>query len=225
MFNILLVEDDENLRKLMFAVLKKNRYEVFQAETGRRAIEIMSNTHIDLMICDIMLPDIDGYEVTRTVREEDKDIPILIVTARETLEDKRRGFASGTDDYMVKPIDMDELLMRMNALLRRARITSDRRIEVEDTCIDLDAMTVSYPNGEMQLPRKEFLILFKLLSMPNHIFTRRMIMEEIWEQGSDTDERTVDVHIKRLREKLEDAKITAFEIVTVRGIGYKAVRR
>ena len=224
MFNILVVEDDENLRKLITAVLRRNRYDVLQAKDGREALDVIEQNHVDLMICDIMLPVMDGYEVTREVRLTNKEMPILIVTARETLEDKRRGFAVGTDDYMVKPINMDEMLMRISALLRRAKITSERKITIGNAEIDMDAMTVNYKGEQMQIPKKEFFILFKLLSMPNHIFTRHALMKEIWGPGAETDERTVDVHIKRLRERLEEAKITEFEIVTVRGLGYKAVK-
>ncbi len=224
MFNILIVEDDINLSKLMTAVLRRNRYNVLTAGDGQTAIDMAMNNHIDLMICDIMLPIKDGYEVTETVRSFNKEMPILIVTARETLEDKRRGFAVGTDDYMVKPINMDEMLMRISALLRRAKITSERKITVGECEIDMDAMTITKGDIEVQMPRKEFFLLFKLLSMPNHIFTRNALMSEIWGPEAETDERTVDVHIKRLREKLEEAGIDEFEIVTVRGLGYKAVK-
>lgn len=224
MFNILVVEDDENLRKLITAVLRRSRYNVLQAGDGKTALDIVESNHVDMMICDIMLPLMDGYELTHEVRSINKEMPILIVTARETLEDKRRGFAVGTDDYMVKPINMDEMLMRISALLRRAKITSERRITIGGTEVDMDAMTVNYGNEQMQLPKKEFFILFKLLSMPNHIFTRHALMEEIWGPDAETDERTVDVHIKRLRERLEEANIKDFEIITVRGLGYKAVK-
>ncbi len=224
MFNILVVEDDENLRKLMTAFLRRNRYNVLQAANGTDAITAVENNHVDLMICDIMLPEMNGYDVTETIRSTNKEMPILIVTARETLEDKRRGFAVGIDDYMVKPINMDELLMRISALLRRAKITSERKITIGDVQIDMDAMTINYGHEQMQIPKKEFFILFKLISMPNHIFTRHALMEEIWGPDAETDERTVDVHIKRLRERLEEAKITEFEIVTVRGLGYKIVK-
>lgn len=224
MFNILVVEDDENLRKLITAVLRRNRYNVLQAGNGKEALDIIESKHVDMMICDIMMPVMDGYELTREVRSANKEMPILIVTARETLEDKRRGFAVGTDDYMVKPINMDEMLMRISALLRRAKITNERRITIGNTEIDMDAMTVNYGNEQMQLPKKEFFILFKLLSMPDHIFTRHALMDEIWGPDAETDERTVDVHIKRLRERLEEANIKDFEIITVRGLGYKAVK-
>ncbi len=221
MFDILIVEDDLNLRKLLTAVLRRNRYTVFAVENGEKALELMENTHIDLVICDIMLPGMNGYELTHEIREVNKEIPILTVTARETLEDKRRSFEVGTDDYMVKPINVEELIMRINALLRRARVTSDRRITVGDVEINMDSMMLTKGQIQIQIPKKEFFILFKLLSMPNHIFTRRAIMDEIWGPDIETDERTVDVHIKRLRERLEDAGVNEFEITTVRGLGYK----
>ncbi len=219
MFNILVVEDDENLRKLITAVLRQNRYNTIQAGDGIEAMKQMEEVHIDLVVSDIMMPGMDGYELTQTIHSQYPDVPVLIITARETLEDKRRGFASGADDYMVKPINTDELIMRISALLRRAKITSERRIEIGNVIVDLDSMTVNNNGEEIQLPRKEFYLLFKLLSMPNKIFTRRALMDEIWGMETDTDERTVDVHIKRLRKKLESVK--EFDIVTVRGLGYK----
>ena len=224
MFNILVVEDDDNLRKLMSAVLKKSRFNVIQAADGKQALDAIDNNHIDLMVCDIMLPGMNGYEITETIRNTDKDMPILMVTALESLNDKRMGFAAGTDDYMVKPIDMDEMVMRISALLRRAKATSERRITVGDTEVDMDSMTVTKGTQSLSLPKKEFFLLFKLLSTPNHIFTRIALMDEIWGPDASTDERTVDVHIKRLREKLESISITEFDIVTVRGLGYKAVK-
>ena len=219
MFNILVVEDDENLRKLITAVLRQNRYNTIQAGDGIEAMKQMEEVHIDLVVSDIMMPGMDGYELTQAIHSQSPDVPVLIITARETLEDKRRGFASGADDYMVKPINTDELIMRISALLRRAKITSERRIEIGNVIVDLDSMTVNNNGEEIQLPRKEFYLLFKLLSMPNKIFTRRALMDEIWGMETDTDERTVDVHIKRLRKKLESVK--EFDIVTVRGLGYK----
>ena len=224
MFNILLVEDDDNLRRLMATVLKRNRFNVFQAANGKEAIDLAENNHIDLMVCDIMLPEVNGYEVTMSVREFNEGLPVIMVTALETLDDKRRGFASGADDYMVKPIDTDELIMRINALLRRAKATNERRISVGNIEIDLDSMTVNFDGEVFTLPRKEFFLLFKLLSTPNHIFTRSALMDELWGPDSDTDERTIDVHVKRLRERLEEIGVTQFEIITVRGLGYKLIK-
>ena len=224
MFNILLVEDDDNLRRLMATVLKRNRFNVLQAANGKEAIDLAENNHIDLMVCDIMLPEVNGYEVTMSVREFNEGLPVIMVTALETLDDKRRGFASGADDYMVKPIDTDELIMRINALLRRAKATNERRISIGNLEIDLDSMTVNFDGEVFTLPRKEFFLLFKLLSTPNHIFTRSALMDELWGPDSDTDERTIDVHVKRLREHLEEIGVTQFEIITVRGLGYKLIK-
>lgn len=224
MFNILLVEDDDNLRRLMATVLKRNRFNVLQAANGKDAIDLAENNHIDLMVCDIMLPEVNGYEVTRAIREYNDNMPVIMVTALETLDDKRRGFATGADDYMVKPIDTDELIMRINALLRRAKATNERRISVGNIEIDLDSMTVNHDGEISTLPKKEFFLLFKLLSMPNHIFTRSALMDELWGPDSDTDERTIDVHVKRLRERLDEIGVTQFEIVTVRGLGYKVIK-
>ena len=224
MFNILLVEDDDNLRRLMATVLKRNRFNVLQAANGKDAIDLAENNHVDLMVCDIMLPEVNGYEVTMSVREFNEGLPVIMVTALETLDDKRRGFASGADDYMVKPIDTDELIMRINALLRRAKATNERRISIGNLEIDLDSMTVNFDGEVFTLPRKEFFLLFKLLSTPNHIFTRSALMDELWGPDSDTDERTIDVHVKRLREHLDEIGVTQFEIVTVRGLGYKLIK-
>ncbi|MBE5817947.1 MAG: response regulator transcription factor [Clostridiales bacterium] len=224
MFNILLVEDDDNLRRLMATVLRRSRFNVIQAANGKDAIDLAENNHIDLMVCDIMLPEADGYEVTRSIREFNESLPVIMVTALETLDDKRKGFLSGADDYMVKPIDTDELIMRINALLRRAKATNERRITIGTLEIDMDSMTANYDGNALALPKKEFFLLFKFMSMPNHIFTRSALIEELWRPDSDSDERTVDVHIKRLRERLDEAGVTQFEIVTVRGLGYKLIK-
>ena len=223
MFKIMVVEDDANTRKLMGTVLYQNGYEPILARDGVEALELMDIRHVDLIILDIMMPRMDGYEFTKTLRESDCNIPILMVTARETLEDKKKGFNLGSDDYMVKPLDEEEMLLRIAALLRRSKIASARKITVGDTVLDYDAMTLTQKDDSQILPQKEFLLLFKLLSYPNKIFTRRQLMDEIWEMDSETDERTVDVHINRLRERLRSNGDV--EIVTVRGLGYKAVKK
>ena len=223
MFKIMVVEDDANTRKLMGTVLCQNGYEPILARDGVEALELMDVRHVDLIILDIMMPRMDGYEFTKTLRESDCNIPILMVTARETLEDKKKGFNLGSDDYMVKPLDEEEMLLRIAALLRRSKIASARKITVGDTVLDYDAMTLTQKDDSQILPQKEFLLLFKLLSYPNKIFTRRQLMDEIWEMDSETDERTVDVHINRLRERLRSNGDV--EIVTVRGLGYKAVKK
>jgi len=223
MFKILVVEDDANTRKLMAAVLYQNGYEPILAKDGVDALEIMDTHHVDLIILDIMMPRMDGYEFTKTLRESDCELPILMVTAKETLEDKKKGFRLGTDDYMVKPLNEEEMLLRISALLRRSRIASDRKIAVGGTVLDYDAMTLTQGDSSQILPQKEFLLLFKLLSYPNKIFTRRQLMDEIWDMESETDERTVDVHVNRLRERLRGNG--DIEIVTARGLGYKAVKK
>lgn len=222
MFDILVAEDDKNLRKLMSAILKQNGYNVLNASDGAEALDIMNEAHVDLVISDIMMPNMDGYTFTSELRQLDNTLPVLMVTAKETLEDKRKGFSAGTDDYMVKPIDMDEMLLRVAALLRRSRLINERRLLIGDIELDYDALTVSRKGDSVLLPKKEFYLLFKLLSYPKHIFTRQQLMDEIWGMDAEADERTVDVHIKRLREKFAD--FPEFEIVTIRGLGYKAER-
>ncbi|HPB16979.1 MAG: response regulator transcription factor [Clostridia bacterium] len=223
MFNILIVEDDKNLRRLIGTVLKQNGFNVLSANDGEQALDILDSTKADLIICDIMMPNMDGYELTRSLREANYNMPILMITAKDTMEDKRKGFVSGTDDYMVKPINIDEMLLRINALLRRSKITTEHRIEVGEVILDYDTLSVQSAAETIILPKKEFMLLFKLMSYPKKIFTRQQLMDEIWGLDSETDERTVDVHIKRLREKL--AAIEEFEIVTVRGLGYKAEKK
>ena len=183
----------------------------------------MKNTNIDLIISDIMMPNMDGYELTRQLRQAKYDIPILMVTAKESFEDKQKGFMAGTDDYMVKPIDINEMILRVGALLRRARMASEHSLVIGNCTLDYDAVSVSF-NGEPgeTIPQKEFMLLFKLLSYPNKIFTRRQLLDELWGMEKEVDERTVDVHIKRLRERYSGNG--DFEIVTVRGLGYKAVK-
>ena len=223
MFNILVVEDDRTLLKIMGTVLSKKGYHVLPAENGQVALDLMEKEHIDMMITDIMMPHVDGYSLTSAVREGGFTFPILMITAKEKFEDKERGFGYGADDYMVKPIDVKEMALRVEALLRRAKISTERRITFGKVHLDYDMLTVQNESTTLELPAKEFLLLFKLLSYPGKIFTRQSLMEEIWGMDSNSEERTVDVHISRLREKFyhwED-----FEILTVRGLGYKAVKR
>ena len=222
MFRILVVEDDKNTRKLMEAVLSQNGYEPVPACDGVEALDILDKKHIDLILLDIMMPRMDGYEFTEIIRGNPAlgDIPILMVTAKETPADKKKGFIIGTDDYMVKPVDEDEMILRIAALLRRSRIVNEHRLIIGETLLDYDSFSVSSDGYISQLPRKEFLLLYKLLSYPGKIFTRRQLMDEIWDMDSDTDERTVDVHINRLRDRFKDNK--DFQIITVRGLGYKS---
>ena len=222
MFQILVVEDDKNTRKLMEAVLLSNGYQPILAEDGARALKLLEQSKVALLIVDVMMPGLDGFELTRTLRESGYTLPILMVTAKETQADKKQGFLAGTDDYMVKPVDEEEMLWRIAALLRRSKIANEHRLEVGKTRLDYDSLTVTRDGHAEELPKKEFLLLFHLLSNPNRIFTRRQLMDEIWDMGSETDERTVDVHINRLRERFRGGG--DFEIVTGRGLGYKAVR-
>ena len=221
MFNILVIEDNKNMRKLICATLKQNGYSTFEAEDGEVGLDVLDTTHIDLIICDIMMPNMDGYEFTETLRDGHCETPIIIVTAKEQLEDKKKGFSIGADDYMVKPIDFEELILRIGAILRRSKIVNDHKITIGNTVLDYNSLSVT-SNGECNtLPKKEFYLLFKLVSSPDTIFTRRQLLDEIWGMESMADERTVDVHIKRIRERYRYSN--DFEIVTVRGLGYKAV--
>ena len=223
MFHILVVEDNPNTRKLMEAVLKQNGYEPILASDGVEALEILDSKHVDLILLDVMMPRMDGYEFTETLRSSGCELPILMVTAKEKPADKRKGFIIGTDDYMVKPVDEEEMILRIAALLRRSKIANEHRLTVGNTVLDYDALTVKTPEGVSELPKKEFLLLYKLLSYANKIFTRRQLMDEIWDMDSESDERTVDVHINRLRDRFRNSP--DFDIVTVRGLGYKAVKR
>ena len=221
MVNILVAEDDDVLRRLLCTVVEKNGYTPFPATDGQEALDILDREHIDLIISDIMMPNMDGYQLTQELRDADFNQPILMITAKEQFEDKRRGFNAGADDYMVKPIDMEEMILRIGALLRRAKIANEHRLVYGSTSLDYDSLTVTSGGGSWQLPQKEFYLLFKLLSYPNKIFTRTQLMDEIWGMDSETDERTVDVHINRLRERFKN--LEDFNLITVRGLGYKAV--
>lgn len=222
MFQILVAEDDATLRQVICAVLSKHGYSALPAVNGQDALDILEHEHIDLIISDIMMPEIDGYELTRELRDAGYEMPILIITAKERFEDKQRAFLSGSDDYMVKPIDVNEMILRVGALLRRAKIANEHRLSFGSAELDYDSMTVTVNGESAQLPQKEFLLLFKLLSYPGKIFTRAQLMDEIWGMDSETDERTVDVHINRLRDRFRSCR--DFEVVTVRGLGYKAVK-
>ncbi|NMD72615.1 response regulator transcription factor [Bacillus sp. DNRA2] len=223
MLKILVVEDDTNTRKLMCAVLKQNGFEPYGAEDGIAALQFMETQHVDLVVLDLMMPNMDGYELTRQLRLSWETLPILMVTAKQEPQDKRQGFLAGTDDYMTKPVDEEEMVLRIKALLRRAQIASDRKLTVGTAVLDYDTLTVSRADQVITLPQKEFYLLFKLLSYPNMIFTRLQLMEEIWGMGTETDDHTLNVHINRLRDRFRDW--TEFEIVTVRGLGYKAVKK
>ena len=223
MFHILVVDDDKNIRMYFEAVLKNSGYTVTVAKNGEEALAVMDQVHIDLVVLDIMMPKMDGYEFTRTLRECDNNLPILMVSAKQLPIDKNKGFAVGTDDYMTKPVDQEEFLYRIKALLRRAKIANERKIVVGDVILDYDSLTVTR-NGEVQeLPQKEFMLLYKLLSYPGKIFTRIQLMDEIWGADSETGWETVTVHVGRLRKRFDGW--SEFEIESVRGLGYKAVKK
>ena len=222
MFNVLVVDDDKNTRSLMQTVLGKD-YNVFTAENGNAALAIMDEQYVDLVVVDIMMPGLDGYGFTSALRESDSEIPILMVSAKQLPDDRKEGFRVGIDDFMSKPIDNEELLLHVKALLRRARIVSEHKITVGNVVLDYDSFTVSRIGETMELPQKEFLLLYKLLSYPDKIFTRIQLMDEIWGMNCDTGWETLTVHINRLRKRFEEWN--EFEIVSVRGLGYKAVKK
>ena len=223
MFRILVVDDDKNTRRLYKAVLESENYIVVTAENGEEALDIMDSQHIDLAVVDIMMPKMDGYEFTKLLREAQNNLPILMVSAKQLPEDKKKGFLVGTDDYMTKPVDEDEMLLRIKALLRRAKIVSERKIILGDVVLDYDKLTVTKKEQTLELPQKEFLLLFKLLSYPGKIFTRIQLMDEIWGAESETGWETVTVHVGRLRKRFEGWD--EFKIESVRGLGYKAVKQ
>ena len=223
MFHILVVDDDKNTRMYFEAVLKNHGYTVTLAIDGEDALDVMEKVHIDLVVVDIMMPRMNGYEFTKTLRESDNNLPILMVSAKQLPVDKNRGFAVGTDDYMIKPINQEEFLYRIKALLRRAKIANERKIILGEVVIDYDCLTVTRGEEVHELPQKEFLLLYKLLSYPGKIFTRIQLMDEIWGADSETGWETVTVHVGRLRRRFEGW--SEFEIESVRGLGYKAVRK
>ena len=220
---ILVVDDDKNTRLLFRAVLENAGYTVSAASDGSEALALMDSEHIDLVVLDIMMPKMDGYEFTKTLRECDNNLPILMVFAKQLPIDKNKGFAVGTDDYMTKPVNQDEFLYRIKALLRRAKIANERKIVVGDVILDYDSLTVTKGNEVQELPQKEFMLLYKLLSYPGKIFTRIQLMDEIWGAESETGWETVTVHVGRLRKRFEGW--SEFEIESVRGLGYKAVKK
>lgn len=223
MFHILVADDDKNTRRLMQAVLEGDGYTVTTACDGEEALAVMDREHIDLVVLDIMMPNMDGYEFTKTLRSANNEMPILMVSAKQLSEDRKKGFLVGTDDYMTKPVDTEEMLLRIKALLRRAKIVSDRRIVVGDAVLDYDSFTVSRPGQTVELPQKEFLLLYKLLSYPGKIFTRIQLMDEIWGMDCETGWETVTVHVGRLRKRFEGWD--EFSVESVRGLGYKAVKK
>ena len=222
MLNILIAEDDRELRQLFTHVLTKNGYTVKGVSNGQEALDAMENDFFDLIISDIMMPVMDGYDLVQTIRDSGDKTPVMMITAKDAFDDMRLGFLAGTDDYMVKPINVNEMVLRVNALLRRAQMINDRRIAIGNTEMILDSLTVSVGGESIVLPQKEFMLLYKLASYPGRIFTRHQLMDEIWGYDSGSDTHTVDVHVGRLRERFRDNE--DFKIVTMRGVGYKVVK-
>lgn len=222
MFKIIIAEDDTELRSLFKQVLIKNGYAVQGVSNGKEALNAIENDYYDLLISDIMMPVMDGYELVRTLRENGNNIPVLTITAKDAFDEMRMGFLSGMDDYMVKPVNVNEMVLRVGALLRRAKISSERKLTIGSTVMECDSLTVSDSLGITVLPQKEFMLLYKMASFPSRIFTRQQLMDDIWGYDSETDSHTIDVHIGRLRERFKNN--TDFKIVTMRGVGYKVER-
>lgn len=223
MFKILVAEDDAELQQLFCRVLTRNGFTAIGAADGVEALQTIEQEYIDLVVSDIMMPRMDGYALVRALRDAGNPIPVLMITAKDSFQDMQFGFLAGADDYMVKPINVNELVLRVHALLRRARIVAERRQSIGGTTLIYDSFSVRTDRSETILPQKEFLLLYKLVSSLDHIFTRQQLMDDIWGMETQTEARTVDVHINRLRDRFRDNP--DFEIVTVRGIGYKAVKR
>jgi len=220
MLKILVVEDDIFIRKLIVKYLSTYGFQMFESSNGKEALNLCEEQFIDLVITDVMMPVVDGLELTNILRSNHPDLPILMLTALESISDKEKGFISGTDDYLVKPVDLKELLLRVKALLRRYKIVSENKIEYKNILLNFQTTGVVINSENVELTKKEFLLLYKLIANPNIIFTRNQLMNEIWGYDSESFDRTVDTHIKRIRDKI---KSDDFELITVRGLGYKAV--
>ncbi len=223
MFNILIVEDDRELRRLFARVLLKNGYSVKEVSNGQEALDAMDKSFFDLIISDIMMPVMDGYEFVRLLRDSGNTTPVMMITAKDAFDDMRQGFLSGTDDYMVKPVNVNEMLLRVGALLRRAQMMSERRQTLGGTVLEYDTFTVVCEGESIVLPQKEFMLLYKMASYPGKIFTRQQLMDDVWGYDSDSDTHTIDVHIGRLRDRFKDNG--DFKIVTMRGVGYKVEKQ
>jgi len=220
---ILVVDDNQKIRRLIDIYLRREGFSTLLAETGDQALHLLGEQAVDLMIVDIMMPGMDGYALVRQLRENRMEIPVLMATAKTEFADKKEGFEAGADDYMTKPVDLEELVLRVRALLRRSRIYSENQIRIGEVTLDYNTLEVRLPGETVVLPQKEFYLLYKLFSYPNRIFTRQELMDEIWGMESETEARTVDVHINRLRDRFRENK--DFEIITVRGLGYKVVKK
>ena len=222
MLKILIAEDDQELRQLFAHVLRKNGYQVEGVSNGQEALDALDNTYFDLIISDVMMPQMDGYTLVSQLREAGINTPVLMVTAKDAFDDMRQGFLSGTDDYMVKPVNVNEMVLRVGALLRRAQMIHERRQTLGNAVMEWDSLTVTWEGGSLVLPQKEFMLLYKMASFPGRIFTRQQLMDEIWGYETDSDAHTVEVHVGRLRERFRDNP--DFKIVTIRGVGYKVVK-
>lgn len=223
MFKILIAEDDRELRQLFQHVLTKNGYAVTGVSNGEEAMDAIDAGYYDLIISDIMMLKMDGYQLVRALREAGLTIPVMMITAKDAFDDMRMGFLSGSDDYMVKPVNVNEMVLRVGALLRRAQLANERRQVIGNTVLECDSLSVHSGKETMTLPQKEFMLLYKMVSFPGRIFTRQQLMDDIWGYSSETDTHTVDVHIGRLRERFRDNP--DFKIVTMRGVGYKVVKQ
>ncbi len=222
MFTVLIVEDDKNLRKLMNIKLKAEGYSTLLAENGKEAYDKLFSNHVDIVLVDAMMPIMDGYEFIRQARESGNAVPAIMITARGSITDKERGFSVGVDDYMVKPIDFSEMSLRIKAVLRRAKIVSERKISVGSTVLDYDTLTVYNGEAKVSLTKKEFGILYKLLSYPERSFSKTALFEEFWSWDSDTEEDIVKVYVNRIRNKIEP--FSNIDVETVRGIGYRGIK-
>lgn len=223
MFRILVAEDDEQLRHLFCRVLSRNGFTAIPATDGQDALELMEKEYVDLVVSDIMMPRLDGYGLVQALRDSNNQIPVLMITAKDSFQDMQHGFLSGADDYMVKPINVNELVLRVHALLRRAQLVAQRQLQIGGSTLVYDSLSVKRGSEEVFLPQKEFQLLYKLIASPGQIFTRQQLMDDIWGYDTQTEPRTVDVHVNRLRDRFRDSG--DFEIVTVRGVGYKAVKK
>ncbi|MBQ2266635.1 MAG: response regulator transcription factor [Clostridia bacterium] len=222
MFKILIAEDDQELRRLFTHVLVKNGFSVKEVSDGRQALDAVFSQYFDLIISDIMMPVMDGYEFVSSLRQSGNTTPVMMITAKDAFDDMRKGFVSGSDDYMIKPINVNEMVLRVQALLRRSQMINDRTLTIGSTVLECDTFTVSSNGEAIILPQKEFMLLYKMASYPNKIFTRQQLMDEVWGYDSDSDAHTVEVHIGRLRDRFRNN--TDFKIVTMRGVGYKVVK-
>jgi len=222
MLKILIAEDDPELRRLFAHVLIKNGYSVKEVANGQEALDAVDKDYYDLIISDIMMPIMDGYRFVRILRELGNNTPVMMITAKDAFDDMRLGFLSGSDDYMIKPVNVNEMVLRVQALLRRAQMISERKQVIGSTVLECDTFTVTTNNEVISLPQKEFMLLYKMASYPNRIFTRQQLMDDVWGYDTESDPHTVDVHIGRLRDRFRDN--SDFKIVTMRGVGYKVVK-